>query len=109
MIEKFGEQMAPYAVEVVSALAGHFMRLLDSADNGDDGGDDVTPEHMHRCDTQKGRHTHRGEIAWSNVVTPCRYAAGDDDAALAAMGIVQAISTMMQARRDLFPQDGDGP
>ena len=56
LIEHFGPQMAPYAGQVVTALATNFMRLLDEND-GDD----------------------------------------EDDATMAAMGIMQAIATMMEA------------
>ena len=56
LIEKYGEQMEPYAVQVVSALAANFMRLVDESD-GDD----------------------------------------EDDTSLAAMGVMQALSTMMHS------------
>ncbi len=57
LIEKHGEQMAPYAVQVVAALCTSFTRIMDESDKGDD----------------------------------------DDDGTMAAMGIMQALTTMMEA------------
>lgn len=58
LIDKFGDQMSPYAVEIVRALVGHFLKIFEESQDDD------------------------GEM---------------DDSALAAMGMMQAISTMMQA------------
>jgi len=55
LIESYGDQMVPYAVQVVEALSKHFLRLLDEQDED------------------------------------------DDDSALAAMGVLQATTTMLQA------------
>jgi len=58
LIERYGEQMAPYAVQIVGALAQNFLRLFEE---------------------QEGE---------------------EDDDALAAMWVLQAISTMMEAVSD---------
>ena len=58
LIEKHGQQMAPYAAQVVGALCSSFLRIIDESDQG---GDD------------------------------------DDDGTMAAMGIMQALVTMMEA------------
>ena len=55
LIEHYGEQMAPYAVQVVTALAASFMRLVDES------------------------------------------AEEEDEATLAALGVMNALSTMMEA------------
>ena len=57
LIEKHGEQMVPYAVQVVAALCTSFTRIMDESESGDD----------------------------------------DDDCTMAAMGIMQALTTMMEA------------
>ena len=58
LIERYGDRMAPYAVQIVGALANNFLRLFEECD--DDG----------------------------------------DDESLAAMWVMQAISTMMEAVKD---------
>ena len=58
LIERYGEQMAPYAVQIVGALAQNFLRLFEEQEEE------------------------------------------DDDDALAAMWVLQAISTMMEAVSD---------
>ena len=58
LIERYGEQMAPYAVQIIGALAQNFMRLFEEQEDE------------------------------------------DDDDALAAMWVLQAISTMMEAVSD---------
>ena len=55
LIERYGEQMAPYAVQIVGALAQNFLRLFEEQEDD------------------------------------------EDDDALAAMWVLQAISTMMEA------------
>ena len=65
LIERYGEQMAPYAVQIIGALAQNFMRLFEEQEDE------------------------------------------DDDDALAAMWVLQAISTMMEAVSDkpeVYPQ-----
>jgi hypothetical protein len=42
LIEKYGERMGPYAVEVVRALSQHFIRLFTSEDTDDDDGAALT-------------------------------------------------------------------
>eukprot|EP00964_Phaeocystis_antarctica_P122228 scaffold85894_cov67-Phaeocystis_antarctica.AAC.4 len=58
LIERYGEQMAPYAVQIVGALAQNFLRLFEEQEDE------------------------------------------EDDDALAAMWVLQAISTMMEAVSD---------
>jgi len=66
LIEHYGEQMVPYAVQVVTALAASFMRLVDETDEDE-----------------------------------------EDDATLAALGVMQALGTMMEAiagKADVYRQ-----